>query len=69
MRDAGLWFPPGSPERKLFESRLDNREPMATFALTNSLAAFLAPWLVMLAGIGLAFAAKPQAAVGDGRSV
>ena len=24
---------------------------MATFALTNSLAAFLAPWLVMLVGM------------------
>jgi len=54
LRDAGLWFPPGSPERGLFESRLGNREPTATFALTNSLAAFLAPWLVMLAGMGLA---------------
>ena len=52
MRDAGLWYPPGSPERGLFESRLANKEPMATFALTNSLAAFLAPWLVMLAGVG-----------------
>ena len=51
LRDAGLWFPPGSPERKLFEDRLANTEPMATFALTNSLAAFLAPWLVMLAGV------------------
>ena len=53
MRDAGLWFPPGSPERGLFESRLSNKEPLATFALTNSLAAFLTPWLVMLAGVGL----------------
>ncbi len=51
LRDAGLWFPPGSPERKAFEDRLANRQPMATFALTNSLAAFLAPWAVMLAGV------------------
>jgi len=51
MREVGLWFPPGSPERKLFEDRLANTEPMATFALTNSLAAFLAPWLVMLVGV------------------
>jgi hypothetical protein len=53
MRDAGLWLPPDSRERELFESRLGNREPLATFALTNSLAAFLAPWLVILAGMGL----------------
>jgi O-antigen ligase len=52
MRDAGLWFPPGSPERALFEARMENREPLATFALTNSLAAFLAPWLVLLLAIG-----------------
>ena len=53
IRNAGLWFPPGSPQRKLFESRLGNREPLATFALTNSLAAFLAPWFVVLVGMGL----------------
>ena len=51
MREAGLWFPPDSPQRKLFEDRLANPEPFATFALTNSLAGFLAPWLVVLAGI------------------
>jgi tetratricopeptide (TPR) repeat protein len=51
LRDAGLWLPPGSPERTLFVARLNSTEPLATFALTNSLAAFLAPWLVMLAGI------------------
>ena len=42
---------------------------MATFALTNSLAAFLAPWLVMLAGMAWRFRAKPQAAVGQWLSV
>ena len=41
LRDAGLWLPPDSPQRKLFEDRLHNAEPIATFALTNSLAAFL----------------------------
>jgi cytochrome c-type biogenesis protein CcmH/NrfG len=51
MRDAGLWYPSGSPDRERFEIRLQNREPIATFALTNSLAAFLAPWLVILAGM------------------
>ncbi len=43
LRDVGLWYPPDSPERKAFEDRLANRLPMVTFALTNSLAAFLAP--------------------------
>ena len=51
LRAAELSYPPGSPFRDLFEKRLKNREPLATFALTNSLAAALAPWLVM--GLGL----------------
>ena len=51
LRDAGLSFPPHSPGRKLFEDRLANNEPTATFALCNSLAGFLAPWLVVLAGM------------------
>src|SRR4029078_4586254 len=36
----------GSPQRELFENRLRSVEPLATFALTNSLAGFLAPWLL-----------------------
>lgn len=51
LRAADLCLPPGSPQRKLYEDRLANNEPMATFSLTNSLAGFLAPWLVVLAGI------------------
>ncbi len=51
MRAAGIYYSPDSPERKHFEDRLRNSEPLATFALTNSLAAFLAPWLVLLLGI------------------
>ena len=48
---AGLWFPPDSPERKLFRDRLASNLPAGTFALSNSLAGFLAPWLVVLAGV------------------
>ena len=51
LRDAGLWYPPGSVERQLFESRLQDSSPLGTFALTNSLAGFLAPWFVVLVGI------------------
>ena len=51
LREAGLNYPPGTPLRDLFEKRLANREPLATFALTNSLAAALAPWLVVGLGI------------------
>jgi len=47
LRRAGQWFPPGSPERLAFESRLSSSEPLATFALTNSLAGFLATWFVV----------------------
>ncbi len=52
MRDAGIVAPPGSPDRQYFEDRLQNNEPIATFALTNSLAAMLAPWFVL--GVGVA---------------
>ena len=53
LREAGMWFPPGSHEREMFEKRLYSTEPVATFALTNSLAGYLAPWLVVLVGIGI----------------
>ena len=55
LRENGLNYPPGTPLRDLLERRLANREPPGTFALTNSLAAALAPWLVV--GLGTAAAA------------
>ena len=51
LRQAGIAAPPGSPERQYFEARLQNNEPIATFALTNSLAAVLAPWFVLAIGV------------------
>lgn len=48
LREMGI--DPDSPERVLFERRLENPEPIATFALSNSLAGFLLPWL--LVGVG-----------------
>jgi len=51
LAEAELNYPPGSAERDLFEKRLASVEPLATFALTNSLAGFLVPWFVVLAGI------------------
>jgi len=48
---AGTHAPPGSAARRQLEARLYSNEPIATFALTNSLAGFLAPWLVFLLGI------------------
>ena len=56
LSEVGEWFPPGSPERKRFENRLASTEPSATFALANSLAGYLAPWLIMI----LAVAALPR---------
>jgi len=52
MRQAGVEpLPLDSRDFKYFADRLNSPEPLATFALTNSLAAFLAPWLVMTLGI------------------
>ncbi|MGD9722818.1 MAG: O-antigen ligase family protein [Pirellulales bacterium] len=71
LRDAGQWFPPGSAERLHFESRLESSEPLATFALTNSLAGFLVPWFVMLLGVILALLMRESrggaAAAGSGQ--
>ncbi|NQU21193.1 MAG: O-antigen ligase family protein, partial [Candidatus Nealsonbacteria bacterium] len=53
LEAAGLDYPPGSPERQLFEQRLKDSEPFATFTLANSLAGFLVPWLVVAVGIGV----------------
>jgi O-antigen ligase/tetratricopeptide (TPR) repeat protein len=40
-------------EKQMLRWRIESVEPLATFALTNSLAGFLAPWLVVLLGIGV----------------
>lgn len=50
---AGLWYPPNSPGRMAFENRLESVEPFVTFALTNSLAGYLAPWLVIAVALGI----------------
>jgi|GEM_PF-654041 len=42
-----------TPVKKLIENRIFSKEPLATFALTNSLAGYLAPWLVVVAGLAL----------------
>lgn len=47
LRRAGIHAPIGSPQRDLFRNRLESKEPFATYALANSLAGFLAPWLVI----------------------
>ncbi|MBN1851943.1 MAG: O-antigen ligase family protein, partial [Pirellulales bacterium] len=50
---TGEWLPPGSAQRQRYENRLFSPEPTATFALANSLAGFLAPWFVILIGLGI----------------
>ncbi len=51
MKEAGITAPPDSRQRVLFEKRVNSSEPMATFALANSLAGFLTPWLIVSLGI------------------
>ncbi len=46
-----LGIVPGSPEQTLFENRINNREPLGTYPLTNTLAGVLAPAFVLLIGI------------------
>lgn len=53
LRELKLSAEPGSTERVRFEKRLESSEPTATFALANSLAGVLAPWLIVAAGLAL----------------
>lgn len=48
MVQEALGLNASSEARMLFEQRLASNEPFATFALPNSLAGFLATWLVVL---------------------
>lgn len=50
LRAAGQWSPAGSAQRGAFEARLDSPEPIAMFALTNSLAGLLVAWWIVAAG-------------------
>lgn len=47
LAQMGIDAPEGSPTRKRFEDRINSPEPCATFALANSLAAFLSAGLVL----------------------
>lgn len=58
LRGAGLWYPPGSRERELYEQRLASLEPFGTFSLTNSMAGFLTPWTVLAAAAALGAASS-----------
>jgi O-antigen ligase len=53
LKEGGYSTEKNSVQRKHLEDRLFSREPLSTFSLTNSLAGFLAPWLIIVAGIGL----------------
>ncbi|MDZ4848742.1 MAG: O-antigen ligase family protein [Pirellulaceae bacterium] len=55
-QEAGIEAPPGSSTYLLFEQRLQDDSPTGPFALTNSLAGFLVPWIVIL----FARALKPE---------
>jgi hypothetical protein len=46
LHENGYDYPPGDSLREQIVNRMKNPQPFGTFALTNSLAAALAPWLV-----------------------
>ena len=52
LRESGMNLEKGTPEYDLFAKRvLNSVEPLGTYGLTNTLAGFLAPALVLLAGL------------------
>lgn len=66
LREAGVVAPEGSPIREQFRNRVESREPIATFALTNSLAGYLLPPLVLcLAGFAVSRLAVSRVSSGN----
>lgn len=53
LQSAGLGFEADSPYRESFESRFFAFEPTASFSLTNSLAAYLTPWFILIGAAGI----------------
>jgi hypothetical protein len=53
LRQHGIEAAPGTALYQQFESRLQDGTPTGPFALTNSLAGFLLPWMVILVGLAL----------------
>jgi len=51
LQQMGVTAEPGSPVRSLAENRIKSVEPTSEFALTNSLAGYLLPWLLVALGI------------------
>ena len=49
LYESGIWYEKGSANRKLFEDRFFAMEPTASFALSNTLGAFLVPGFILLA--------------------
>lgn len=60
LAQAEIYAPEGTPQRRHFEDRLESKEPTATFALTNSLAGFLTPWLGLAVGLIVIALAKVE---------
>ncbi len=61
LRDLGLDDSPNSPDRVGLENRLASVEPLGTFALTNSLAGFLVPWLLVAGAVCFLLPAEREA--------
>jgi hypothetical protein len=52
LKQNGVEAAPGTAAYLRFESRLNDDTPLGPFALTNSLAGFLVPWIVLMIGLG-----------------
>ncbi len=61
LRAAGWDYAAGTVERKQFQDRLNSPEPVATFALANSLAGYMAPWFIVAIGLLISAAGAPGA--------
>ena len=62
LQEYGFTATATAPELRHFEDRLRSTEPFATFALANSFAGFLVPWLVIVLGLALTAGSWTQSA-------
>ncbi len=53
LRNNGIEAAPWTSSYLRFESRLNDDTPLGPFPLTNSLAGFLLPWIVLAVGLGV----------------
>ena len=62
LQEYGFTAMATAPELRHFDDRIRSTEPFATFALANSFAGFLVPWLVVVLGLAMTAGNRKESA-------